>query len=263
MGFSVASLPGPIIILIATETLRKGAGAGMLTMTAPLLIDALVMLPLALLLQASLVSGKGWVGLGFVGACLLAWLGWQSMRGSGRGAETDPGSGWTGWSGRRKELPSFLKGVLTHLTNPYPYIYWATVGVVFVRQGLEQDGALGALVFPLGFWLGASTMNLVVVYLAVRGRQLLSSQWTPYLHRFSGILLIGSAMLVAFKAWGGPFLTDLFLREEMARPLLRSFLERVLASGAVSFFASSQRASISSKELSAKVFPFCRIFCSM
>ena len=202
IGISVASLPGPIIVLIATETLRKGAGAGLIIMTAPLLIDALVMLPLALLLQASLVSGKAWVGLGFVGACLLAWLGLQSMRVSSRGAETDPESGW---SGRRKELPSFLKGVLTHLTNPYPYIYWATVGVVFVRQGLEQYGVLGALVFPLGFWLGAGTMNLVVVYLAARGRQLLSPHWTPYLHRYSGIVLIGSAMLVAFKAWRGLF----------------------------------------------------------
>ena len=75
MGFAVASLPGPILVLITTETLRKGPRAGVLTMTAPLIIDAIVMLPLALLLQASLVTGQGVKGLGLVGACLLGWLG--------------------------------------------------------------------------------------------------------------------------------------------------------------------------------------------
>ena len=62
IGFAVASLPGPILVLITTETLRKGPRAGVLAMIAPLIIDAIVMLPLALLLQVSLVTGRGIIG---------------------------------------------------------------------------------------------------------------------------------------------------------------------------------------------------------
>jgi len=200
MGFAVASLPGPILVLITTETLRKGPRAGMLTMTAPLIIDALVMLPLALFLQASLVSGRGVIGLGLVGACLLVWLGFLSMRVNT--GVLNPGSDYAaGWSWRRSELPSFLKGVLTHLSNPYPYIYWATIGVIFIRQGFETHGIPGALLFPAGFWLGAGTLNLLVVYLAGRGRRMLPPRLEPYLHRISGVLLMGSGVFVALRTW--------------------------------------------------------------
>ena len=200
MGFAVASLPGPILVLITTETLRKGPRAGVLTMTAPLIIDAVVILPLALLLQASLVTGQGVIGLGLVGACLLVWLGFQSMRVNT--GVLNPGSDYAaGWSWRRSELPSFLKGVLTHLSNPYPYIYWATIGVIFIRQGFEKHGIPGALLFPMGFWLGAGTLNLLVVYLAGRGRRMLPPRLEPYLHRISGVLLMGSGVFVALRTW--------------------------------------------------------------
>ena len=198
----MASLPGPILVLIASETLRKGAVAGCLVMTAPLFVDALVMLPLALLLQAALVPGKSWVLLGSTGALLLFWLGMQSLRLDLGQPERDAKRGW---NLGRSELPSFLKGVLTHLTNPYPYIYWGTVGVIFVRQGLERGGAPGALLFPLGFWLGAGTLNLLVVFVATRGRRLLPPRWEPYLHRFSGLLLMGCALWLGFKTWSGAF----------------------------------------------------------
>jgi len=202
MGFSVASLPGPMIVLVASETLRRGLGAGLIIMTAPLLVDALVILPLVLMIQASLIPGRDWVPLGFVGAALLVWLGLQSMRGR---TQEPRSNDKPGWSLRRREMPSFLKGVLTHCTNPYPYIFWGTVGVVFVRQGIEQGGVSGGVVFPLGFWLGAGTLNLLVVTVSARGREMLPPQWEPHLHRILGILLIGSAILVGFKAWRGLF----------------------------------------------------------
>ena len=77
MGFSVASLPGPIIALIATETLRKGVVAGLLIVTAPILIDAIVIVSLALFFQVSIVSERGAAGLGIIGGCFLVWLGAQ------------------------------------------------------------------------------------------------------------------------------------------------------------------------------------------
>ncbi len=157
IGFSVASIPGPTIIVIATETLRKGAKAGLLTMLAAPLMDALFMLPLGLLLQATLFPGRGAIVLGMFGTGLLVWLGLQSIQAGIRETPLGLGAGAELSQGRR-EIPSFWKGVLTHMTSPYPYLYWSTVGSSFIHQALEQGGAWLAALFPLGFWLGTSVL---------------------------------------------------------------------------------------------------------
>lgn len=191
MGFSVASMPGPILALIATETLRRGAWPGAQTALAPMCVDACVMLPLVMVLQSSVPSGSGAVVIGLAGGAFLFWLGLQSLR-AGPAPVVPAGHRDT------RRLPPFLKSVLTQLMNPYAYIFWGTVGFAFVREGFDAHGLKGALSFPAGFWLGAGTMNFLVVYLVSRGRRYLPARTEPYVHVFSGILLIGAA---AFLVW--------------------------------------------------------------
>jgi len=191
MGFSVASMPGPILALIATETLRKGAWPGAQTALAPMCVDACVMLPLVMVLQSSIPSGAGAMAIGIAGGAFLCWLGVQSFRAGS--AAVAPGR----HRGSRS-LPPFLKGVLTQLMNPYAFIFWGTVGFAFVREGFEAQGLKGALSFPAGFWLGAGTMNFLVVYLVSRGRRFLPARTEPYVHAVSGALLTGAG---AFLAW--------------------------------------------------------------
>lgn len=214
IGFSVASIPGPTIILITTETLRKGPKAGLATMTAPVLMDALLMLPLGLLLRASLFSGSGRLFLGLLGAALLFWLGFQSIQAGAHKFRVSgyrfrelktPNSKLQTPAVDNKEFPSFLKGVLTHLTSPYPYLYWGTVGSSFIRQGFESGGAWAAAKFPIGFWLGASTFTLLVIFVVARGKKILPPRLEPHLHRFSGVLLIGSGIFLAARVWQGLF----------------------------------------------------------
>ena len=191
MGFSVASMPGPILALITTETLRRGAWPGAQTALAPMCVDACVMLPLVMALQSAIPSGAGALLIGLAGSSFLFWLGLRSFR-AGH-APYAPG----GHRGARR-LPPFLKSVLTQLMNPYAYIFWGTVGFAFVREGFEAHGLKGALSFPAGFWLGAGTMNFLVVYLVSRGRRYPPARAEPYVHVFSGVLLMAAG---AFLVW--------------------------------------------------------------
>lgn len=210
IGFSVASIPGPIIILVATEALRKGARAGLMTMIAPVLIDASIMVPAGLFLQTSLFSGKGLalssaegaLVLGWIGGGVLVVLGIQSIRSSpGSIQDVDPGGAISG----RKEIPPFLKGALSQLTSPYPYLYWGTAGATFIRQGFERGGLLGATLFPIGFWLGTTTFTLIVIYVVAGGRRFISSRLEPPLRILSGLLLIGSGIFLALRVWQRSF----------------------------------------------------------
>jgi threonine/homoserine/homoserine lactone efflux protein len=204
IGFSVASIPGPTIIVIATETLRKGAKAGMLTMLAAPLLDALIMLPLGLFLQATLFSGRGAIVLGLFGTGLLVWLGLQSIQAGIRETPLGLGAG-AELPQSRREIPSFWKGVLTHMTSPYPYLYWGTVGASFIHQALEEGGPWLAARFPLGFWFGTSVFTLLVIYVLTQGKRLLPPRFEPYLHHLSGIMLIAGGILLATKVWQGFF----------------------------------------------------------
>ena len=204
IGFSVASIPGPTGILIATETLRHGARAGLLTMTAPLALDMLLMLPLGLLLQATLVTGNGAVVLGLCGAAFLLWLGTQSIRAGIEHVNTIRASGAVR-ADRKRELPPLLKGFVTHVASPYPYLFWATVGGSFVRQGFDSGGFAGAAVFPGGFWAGTTTFTLLLIILVARGKRLLPDRVEPYFHHLSGALLVAGGIYLALRVWHGLF----------------------------------------------------------
>lgn len=201
IGFSVASIPGPTILLIASETLRRGAAAGLSIMMAPLLLDALVMLPLGLSFQAALPVEGGRSGLTVAGGCLLIWFGLQSIRtGSNKELTSPPAS--SGQDQKRETHP-FFKGILVHLTSPYPYLYWGTVGAPLVRQGFERGGFWQAAIFPLGFWMGAVSFTVLAIALLARGKKFLSAQWELILHRALGALLIASGVLLIIKGWQG------------------------------------------------------------
>lgn len=168
--------------------------------------------------------------MGLIGSGFLVWLGFQSMRARTnkfrvsdygfRGLDPSMNSGSTLSKAERvktpnsklqtpadsnQEMPSFLKGVLTHLTNPYPYLYWGTVGSTFIRQGFENGGVWGAALFPSGFWAGATFMNFLAVYLVARTKKLLPPRLDRYLHHLSGALLIGSGVFLAMRVWQGFF----------------------------------------------------------
>jgi threonine/homoserine/homoserine lactone efflux protein len=204
IGFSVASIPGPTSILIATQTLRRGAGTGLVTMTAPLALDVFIMMPLGLMLQASVFAGNRAIVLGLSGAAFLLWLGVQSIRAGIEHVNTLRASS-PARAEEKPELSPFVKGFVTHATSPYPYLYWATVGASFVRQGFQAGGIGGAAIFPAGFWTGTSSFTLLLIYLASKGKRLLPARLEPYLHHVSGALLIGSGIYLAVTVWHGLF----------------------------------------------------------
>jgi threonine/homoserine/homoserine lactone efflux protein len=197
IGFSVASIPGPTILLILAQTLTNGAKAGLATMAAPMMLDAVLMLPLGLFLQTALLPEGGGTLLGLGGAALLFLIGAKSLVVGLRAKTTkDPATAI-----EKHPFSAFLKGAAVHLTSPYPYLYWSSIGAALVRQGYETGGPLAATIFPLGFWSGAGAFSLIVIYLASRGRRLIPPAFENVLHLFAGSALVASSLYVALKIW--------------------------------------------------------------
>jgi hypothetical protein len=72
---------------------------------------------------------------------------------------------------------SWLKGILTNLLNPHPWLFWLTVGTATLAIAIAQ-GWPTAVAFLSGFYLLLVGSKVVVVQLAARSRDLLAGR--PY-----------------------------------------------------------------------------------
>ncbi|MFO1371299.1 MAG: LysE family transporter [Candidatus Competibacteraceae bacterium] len=115
LGLSGGLSPGPLLALVATETLRHGIQAGVRVALAPLLTDAPIILAAMWLLRPLTDQRLPLALINFGGGLYLAWLGIQSLRFQGA------------------ELPAttpadaLRRGVIANFLNPSPYLFWLAV----------------------------------------------------------------------------------------------------------------------------------------
>jgi len=184
LGLSAGIAPGPLLMLVISETLRHGTRAGITVALAPIITD-LPIIAASLLVLANL-AGYGPV-LGVVslfGSLFLCYTGYQTLR-------VTPVDLALPGSGNR----SLAKGILTNLLSPHPYLFWITVGTPLVYRTLEQ-GPLSLAAFLGGFYLCLVGSKVMLAVGVGRSRALLRGR--PYLYsmRLLGLLLLLFALLL-------------------------------------------------------------------
>jgi threonine/homoserine/homoserine lactone efflux protein len=184
LGLSAGIAPGPLLMLVISETLRHGTRAGITVALAPIITD-LPIIAASLLVLANL-AGYGPV-LGVVslfGSLFLCYTGYQTLRVTPVDLAL-PGS----------ENRSLAKGILTNLLSPHPYLFWITVGTPLVYRTLEQ-GPLSLAAFLGGFYLCLVGSKVMLAVGVGRSRALLRGR--PYLYsmRLLGLLLLLFALLL-------------------------------------------------------------------
>ena len=184
LGLSAGIAPGPLLMLVISETLRHGTRAGITVALAPIITD-LPIIAASLLVLANL-AGYGPV-LGVVslfGSLFLCYTGYQTLRVTPVDLAL-PGS----------ENRSLAKGILTNLLSPHPYLFWITVGTPLVYRTLEQ-GPLSLAAFLGGFYLCLVGSKVMLAVGVGRSRALLRGR--PYLYsmRLLSLLLLLFALLL-------------------------------------------------------------------
>ncbi len=141
LGVAAGFSPGPLTLLVISETLRHGLRSGLQVAIAPILTD----IPIILLAILVLERLSGWpLALGVVslaGGAFLLWLGYGSMRVGG----VEISSAGDG-------PHSIRRGIAINLLNPNPYVFWISVGVPTILGALSISYAhaaafLGAFFF--------------------------------------------------------------------------------------------------------------------
>jgi len=189
--FSGALAPGPMLVLVVRESVRHGLVAGPLVSTGhaalELLVVGLLLLGLGKWLQAPVVAAV----IGIVGGLFLLWMAWGTVRASREFPLGAPKGHPRPQQGR---LGPVVGGVLASLSNPYWFIWWVTVGLVFLTRSLPL-GLLGVGVFYLGHILGDYAWYTLVSTAIASGRRVMGPK------AYRGILLACALFLAGLGVY--------------------------------------------------------------
>ncbi|ANB02357.1 LysE family translocator [Ectothiorhodospira sp. BSL-9] len=188
LGLSAGVAPGPLLALVISETLQHGLRAGMKVALAPLLTDLpIILLTLLILAQLAHVD-QVLGGLSIIGAGVVAWLGWESLRFRPAG----PGDGVV------PRERSLQKAVLANMLSPHPYLFWLSVGGPIVIRASESGPwvAVGFIAVFYALLIGA---KVGIALMTARARPWLAGRGYVMTVRALGLVLWALAAVLLYE----------------------------------------------------------------
>ncbi len=197
-ALTMVLIPGPNMIYLASRSISQGRRAGLVSLAGTGLGFVIYMLMANLGLAVVFVA-LPWLFIGFkaVGVAYLAYLAWQALRPSGRGAF------------EIRDLPRdstgrlFRMGLVTNLLNPKAAIMYLTLIPQFIdpHRGhrIVQGLTLGLLQITVSL-----TVNALIVVAAgsIAGFLARRPGWAGWQRRTTGVLLGAVAVLLALEVPG-------------------------------------------------------------
>ena len=183
LGAPSGLAPGPMLLLIISETLRHGKHAGVKIACIPLLTDAPIVLASGLLFTQITNMNILLGGISIIGSIFLLNLGIKSLLAAN--------SEFLDYTPR----PLLLKEIMiANLTNPNPYLFWFTVGAPIMVRSFQHNLSKG-LSFLVSFYLGLVGIKLILAIAAGKSRNFLQG----FLYR--SIMQLLSLMLICFAIY--------------------------------------------------------------
>ncbi len=178
LGLAAGFAPGPLLVLVISETLKHNIKAGIKVSIAPLVTDVPIIL-LSLLILNRLADFRPVLAcISIFGGLFILYLSYESLK--TRGVELNLSS---------VSASSFRKGVITNALNPHPYIFYMTVGAPIIFRAINQN-FLAALAFVGTFLLFLVGCKVLLAMVVERSRAFLKGQIYLWVMRTLGVLLL-------------------------------------------------------------------------
>jgi threonine/homoserine/homoserine lactone efflux protein len=194
VGLSGSLVPGPMLTITITDSLKKGFKAG------PLIVLGHIMAELTLVIL--IIGGLSWlIGsnpatmfIGIFGGLTLMVIGYQTARSTEEISEISILSeGDNQSSGDDKQSTSYgsvFRGFIASVSNPYFFIWWATIGCAFIFKGLELAGIFGVLAFFIGHWASDLGWYSLVSFFTNKGSGVMTNRHYKIIMTVCGVFLI-------------------------------------------------------------------------
>ena len=189
VGMSGAMMPGPVLTATVSESLKHGQRAGPLIVVGHGVLEVILVVGLCLGLAPFLVQDRVVGTLGLVGGALLVILGLAQFV-TARGAAKEAAVPAEEREGAPPIHGPVLAGSLTTLSNPYWYLWWATIGLSYTAESLRV-GVAGVVSFYTGHILSDLAWFGFVAFLVATGRNFLSPRVMRWVYVACGLALVG------------------------------------------------------------------------
>lgn len=181
LGLSAGLSPGPLLVLVISETIRLGISAGIRVAMAPLISDLPVLI-LSFFLVSCLSGSDPVLGIiSFAGALLVLKMGISIIRTAGQMPQS-----------AGQASASLMKGVVVNILSPHPYLFWITVGAPLASKAWQVHPG-GAVGFVAGFYLLLVGAKLALAFVVARTRSFLTGAAYVWTMMVLGFVLCGFA----------------------------------------------------------------------
>ncbi len=184
VGFSGAMVPGPMLTVTISDSLKKGFIAGPKVVFGHLIAEFILII--------LIFAGLGWLFgsdtsifvIGTMGGFIMVLMGFQiSISSKSIKKEEKPDK-------VKNDHGPFLNGILTSISNPYFYIWWATIGWAFILKGIELAGIFGVIAFLIGHWCSDMGWFSTVSFFTSKGSKIMTDYHYKIIMNLSGLFLI-------------------------------------------------------------------------
>jgi threonine/homoserine/homoserine lactone efflux protein len=195
LGFVLGSAPGPVQLLILSETAKGGFARGLRVMVGA--NGTLFVIVAALALGFSAVSPSAGVlrALRVVGGAFLIFVALEELRTLRREVRTDTARPLP--SGR---LGPTARGVVSVIVNPGAWIFFATTASTLVAQATADGGRSSGLLVAAAMTVGVSAADLLSTLIGTGGRAVLGEGGLRWIRAGLAVILLGIG--VAFVLQG-------------------------------------------------------------
>jgi len=180
LGLSGAMMPGPLLAVAVGETARRGFRAGPMLVLGHAVLELLLVVLLVMGLASLLGRAEARIIIGIVGGIFLLYLGWGMSRDALKGKiSLDLDDREAAGGG----MHPVLAGALISLSNPYWSMWWATVGLWYIRQA-QTGGVQAVTYFYSGHILADLAWYSLVAAAVAGGRRFITQRL------YSGVLVV-------------------------------------------------------------------------
>lgn len=185
LGLAAGFSPGPLTVLVISETIQHGRAAGTRVALAPLITDLPLIAASLFLLGHLAAAPAARAVVALAGAAFLFRLGLSGLRFTSEAAPRP-----------QRESFSFAKGIAANFLNPNPYVFWLGVGTPILLAAYDRS-SLHAVAFAAAFFVCIVGSKMLLAHLVDRSRGVLTGRAYLWTMRALGLMLIGYACLFA------------------------------------------------------------------
>ncbi|OPY26251.1 MAG: LysE type translocator [Methanobacterium sp. PtaU1.Bin242] len=182
-GLSGALVPGPMLTVTISDSVKKGFIAGPLVVLGHFIAEITLIFIIMAGFSWLIGSTTAAMIIGTLGGIMLIYMGYNNSKSSNKLLNIQK-------DGLSQRYGSVFGGIITSISNPYFFIWWATIGMAFMFKGLEIAGIIGLLGFLIGHWSADMSWYSTVSFLTSKGSEIMTDEHYDMIMKICGIFLI-------------------------------------------------------------------------